>query len=56
MIREILAQMNIEIGEREESLFDTYYQNLISWNEKFNLTAITDRREVEIKHFADSLS
>lgn len=56
MIREILAEMNIKIGEREESLFNTYYQNLISWNEKFNLTAITDKREVEIKHFADSLA
>lgn len=56
MIREIFAKMNITIGEREVSLFETYYQNLISWNEKFNLTAITDKREVEIKHFADSVS
>ena len=55
MIREILAELNIEIGEREESLFETYYHNLLVWNEKFNLTAITDRREVMIKHFADSV-
>ena len=56
MIKEILAELNIRIGEREESLFKTYYENLISWNEKFNLTAITSEEEVEIKHFADSLS
>ena len=55
MIKEILAQNNIEIGEREVGLFETYYQNLISWNQKFNLTAITDTREVMIKHFADSV-
>ena len=55
MIKEILAQNNIEIGEREVGLFETYYQNLISWNQKFNLTAITDKREVMIKHFADSV-
>ena len=55
MIREILSENHIEIGEREVSLFETYYQNLISWNEKFNLTAITDKREVMIKHFADSV-
>jgi len=55
MIREILAEMNIEIGEREVSLFETYYHNLIVWNERFNLTAITDRKEVMIKHFADSV-
>ena len=56
MLKEILAKMNIEIGEREERLFDLYYANLTSWNEKFNLTAVTERNEVDVKHFADSLS
>jgi len=55
MLKEILGEMKIEIGEREEKLFDLYYANLISWNEKFNLTAVTDRKEVMIKHFADSV-
>ena len=55
MIKEILAEYDIEIGAREESLFETYYRNLISWNEKFNLTAITDLAAVEVKHFADSV-
>ncbi len=36
--------------------FEAYYRLLVSWNEKFNLTAITDHTEVCIKHFADSLS
>lgn len=35
--------------------FEKYYQMLIETNEKFNLTAITDREEVFIKHFEDSL-
>jgi len=56
MLKEILAKMNIEIGEREEALFDLYYDNLVTWNEKFNLTAVTARRDVDVKHFADSLS
>ena len=56
MIKDILAEMGIEIGEREVSLFEAYYHHLIDWNEKFNLTAITDRKEVMVKHFADSLS
>jgi len=56
MLKDILSELNIRIGEREEGLFKTYYHNLISWNEKFNLTAITSEEEVEIKHFADSLS
>lgn len=35
--------------------FDLYYDFLISENEKYNLTAITEREEVFIKHFDDSL-
>ena len=36
--------------------FNSYYELLIEWNNKFNLTAITDKKEVEIKHFIDSLT
>jgi 16S rRNA (guanine527-N7)-methyltransferase len=36
--------------------FDTYYQLLVEWNQKINLTAITDPEGVAVKHFADSLS
>ena len=38
------------------SQFETYYQLLIEWNEKINLTAITDPEGVAVKHFADSLA
>ena len=55
MIKELFAEHNITIGDREAGLFDTYYHNLISWNEKFNLTAITDEKEVILKHFIDSV-
>ena len=55
MIKELFAKNNVETGEREVSLFETYYQNLISWNQKFNLTAITDKKEVAVKHFLDSV-
>jgi len=36
--------------------FDIYYERLIETNEHVNLTAITDRNEVYIKHFEDSLA
>ena len=55
MIKEIFAEHNVKIDEREVGLFETYYQNLISWNQKFNLTAITDKGEVAVKHFLDSV-
>lgn len=34
---------------------DTYAQLLVEWNEKMNLTAITEPREIVLKHFLDSL-
>jgi 16S rRNA (guanine527-N7)-methyltransferase len=36
--------------------FELYYRQLIAWNERVNLTAITDCDEVQVKHFLDSLS
>ena len=36
--------------------FQTYEDELIAWNEKFNLTAIRDRDGIRVKHFLDSLT
>lgn len=36
--------------------FQTYYEQLVEWNRRVNLTGITDYEEVQVKHFADSLS
>lgn len=45
-----------EFGYTDEAInkFNIYYNELISYNEKVNLTAITDREEVVVKHFIDS--
>ncbi|MFH1826079.1 MAG: 16S rRNA (guanine(527)-N(7))-methyltransferase RsmG [bacterium] len=37
-------------------MWEIYLNELIAWNKKFNLTAITGPEEIRIKHFADSLS
>ena len=36
--------------------FHIYYQELVDWNQRVNLTAITDYEDVQIKHFLDSLT
>ena len=36
--------------------FDIYYYELVEWNQRVNLTAITDYEDVQIKHFLDSLT
>ena len=44
------------MNELQAEQFNKYFEMLIEWNKKINLTAITDRDEVRIKHFNDSLS
>jgi len=39
-----------------DKLFNLYLEELIEWNKKFNLTAITNPDDIKIKHFEDSLS
>lgn len=53
---EYAKSMNMTIDEDKIKKFYLYMQLLIEWNEKINLTAITEPKEVIIKHFIDSLS
>lgn len=39
-----------------DKLFNLYLNELLEWNQKFNLTSITDPAEIRRKHFEDSLS
>lgn len=52
----LLADRGIYVSAKQLEEFELYYQELVSWNEKMNLTAITDREQVYIKHFYDSVS
>ena len=51
-----LSEFGISLNQKQIEQFELYYKLLVSWNEKMNLTAITDREEVYVKHFLDSLS
>ncbi|MFC2011278.1 16S rRNA (guanine(527)-N(7))-methyltransferase RsmG [Chloroflexota bacterium] len=50
----------IELGlppnSRQIEQFSIYYQELVDWNKRVNLTTITNYEEVQIKHFLDSLT
>ena len=41
--------------DKHRKEFDIYYQELVSYNDKVNLTAITERNDVFTKHFLDSI-
>ena len=51
-----LEKLNINITNDILEKLDTYYKMLISYNEKVNLTAITEEKDVYLKHFYDSLT
>lgn len=51
-----LAKMNISLLKEQYGQFYAYMELLIEWNEKMNLTAITEPKEIILKHFVDSLT
>ncbi len=54
MIKEIFRENGLEITDHQEEQLQRYYELLIEWNRKINLTAITEYKEVIYKHFLDS--
>jgi len=51
-----VRQLGLELNEQELEQFLRYREELLEWNTRINLTAITDPAEVLLKHFLDSLS
>ena len=53
---EELKKININILDCQLEKLEQFYKLLIIWNEKINLTTITEKKEVYLKHFYDSLT
>ncbi len=56
ILRTYLKKIDIELSKKQIEQFYTYMNLLLEWNEKINLTAITEPEEVILKHFVDSLT
>ena len=56
LLKTSAEKMGIELSQNQLEKFDLYKKLLLEWNEKMNLTAITDDEGIAIKHFADSIS
>lgn len=50
------GRLGLRLSPRQVEQFDVYYRELLDWNRRVNLTAITGYEEVQIKHFLDSLT
>ena len=55
-LKRACKEINIDINEDQLNKFYIYMNEILEWNNKINLTAITDEKEIIIKHFVDSLS
>ena len=51
-----VKELGITLSEDQLDKLDKFYNLLIEWNEKINLTRITEEKEVYLKHFYDSLT
>lgn len=55
VLKETAKGFDIDITDEQAEKFSIYYKLLVEWNEKMNLTAITDKEGVALKHFCDSI-
>ena len=56
LLCESCRKIGVELNQAQLKQFMTYKDMLIEWNEKMNLTARTDDREIILKHFVDCLA
>lgn len=55
-IKDIAKNINLELNDEKVKKFYNYMELLLQWNEKVNLTAITEPNDIILKHFIDSLT
>lgn len=56
IISEYVEELGINLSKSQVKMFFDYMNLLIEWNKKINLTAITEEKEIILKHFVDSLT
>lgn len=55
LLQQGAEQLGLAFSAAQLAQFERYYQLLVEWNQKFNLTSIVERSDVQTKHFLDSL-
>ena len=56
VLAQVAKEYSLTLTEDQLIKYSIYFKMLVEWNEKINLTAITDPTEVAVKHMIDSLS
>ena len=55
-LNSLFKSSGFHINDSQLNAFQIFEDELIVWNEKFNLTAIRDREGIRVKHFLDSIT
>lgn len=55
-LRQLAADRGVSLSDGQLAQFKRYYELLVEWNEKMNLTGITEQEQVYEKHFYDSIT
>ncbi len=55
ILQDVALKSQIELTDKQIEDLERYYELLIEWNQKMNLTALTDAHDVALKHFCDSI-
>lgn len=55
-LKKFAAEIKINLDEIQLEQFEIFYKSVVEWNEKINLTAITQEQEFIVKHLIDSLT
>ena len=50
------AELGLNLSSAQLGQFDLYSRELAEWNQRANLTSITEHAAVQVKHFLDSLT
>lgn len=56
VLKQAMTSYGLPVNQEQSEAFLNYYEKLIEWNQKINLTAIVDPEGVAVKHIVDSLS
>ena len=56
ILKKAAEEYGISLSETQLRQIDRYQELLVEWNQKMNLTALTEPKDVAIKHMIDSVS
>src|SRR2546425_12731307 len=56
LLAEGASRLGFSLTDRQLQQFQLYFEMLVDWNSRINLTAITDYEGVQVRHFLDSLT